>query len=854
MVNTADVVSSVISNARAAAHAFASFEFEEIDRIFRDVAMSLGRHRLELARHTVEETQRGVFEDKAIKNLFASENVFNAFKRWRPKEKMAGAIAMPMTPYGVIAAVLPVTNPTSTAIYKALMALRTKNAIILLPHPSASACTTRAAKLLALAAEEAGAPKNVITFIERPSHEDVVKVMQLCDLIWATGGAQMCQAAAQTGKPSLIGGPGNCPAFIDETADLEAAVSAVISSKTFDHGMVCATEQTLVVHRNIYEPVKEALVRHGACLLTNAEAKQLAQAMRADGGTHINKQMVGRNARFIAQLADINVGERPERVLVGVASEDAIGPGDPWSCEKMAPILGLYVADSFEKGVEICARLVANGGVGHVAALHTNMDANQNRVSQFQQKVPAGEVLVNMPSAQGVIGDVFNFQSVPRLSVQTQRAAGTPTEISPDSLMRMTEIAKRQNHHLWVRLPQAILFEEGAAEKAIEMAVESVGNGPAFIVSDANMERLGFVARFESQLAQLGVRVTKFCDVEPDPSFATVQRGVSLMKSTMPATIFAVGGGSVMDAAKLMRLMNDHSEANDLDALEARFMDITKRVPTYWETKKKTPSTPLICIPSTSGTGSEVSPFAVITDPRDKTKYVLADYILTPTISAIDPSMVRTLPKAQVAAPGIDAITHAIESYVSVLASDFTRPWSKTSLQLLFAHLPASKDGDLKSRAAVHNAATLAGMALGNAFVGIAHSIAHQLGARFHIHHGIACAIALPHVIRYNCDVGAKQAYFPQHRSLVDTVNHYGELAKSINCGDSGNDLAKAFCSLATKLEVPLKVRDACDVSEAEYKKLLPSMAMAAFDDQCTGANPRYPLLNELEHLFESAF
>lgn len=842
---------------RASFETFQRYSYEQYDQIFHDVAMEISRHRIELAKLAYEETGLGIFEDKAIKNLFASENVYHAFKNFRPKGSTNNSVIK--RPYGIIAAVLPVTNPTSTAIYKTLLALRTGNAIILLPHPKATKCTERTYQYLSLAAKKANVPEDIISFVPTPSKDEVKQIMLGSDLVWATGGAMMCQAAYETHRPSLIGGPGNCPAYIDESANIELAVSAILQSKTFDNGIICATEQSVVVHKNVSEKVKSLFQRHGAYLLNKQEAKILSEFMQTQDG--LNKRIVGQSARKIAQLANISIDPKLScRVLIGMANGEEIGEKDPWSWEKMAPVLAYYEVDTFEMGVDVCARLVENGGVGHVASIHLDPQMGaiaKNKLLSFEQKVPCGEVLVNIPSAQGVIGDLYNFSSIPRLSVQTNRMAGVPCEIAPDALLRSQQYAIRENHFQWIRLPSMIFFENNSTQMALESALNSsTNNNRIFLITDQNMEKLGYLEKIIHFFDSRGGKVQVFSEIEVDPSFSTVLKGIALIKNDPPGIYIALGGGSVMDAAKLIRLLMEHPNVTDLDSIQARFLDITKKIHHYGLPTHSKNAT-FVCIPTTSGTGSELTPFAVITDPRNGIKYAIADYVMTPTIAAIDASYVFSLPENQVAAPGVDAITHAIESYVSVLASEYTKAWSIHSLQLLFKHLPLSKKGDRHSRTIVHQAASMAAMSLANAFVGLAHSIAHQLGSFFHLHHGVACALALPVVIRFNNDLKGKQAYFPQHHSLENTQERYAQLAKSIGCGEKANadDLIHSFETLLEIMNMPKNFKQACPlVPKEKYVELIPQMAMGAFDDQCTGTNPRYPLVSEIEILFEEIF
>jgi len=898
-----NLVDNLVHRAVSAQKIFSTYSQEQVDKIINSAALAAVAARIDLANQAVEETKRGVMEDKVTKNHFAAENVVNYLRgkdTCSSKDDSFGVYESP-EPFGTFAVLTPVTNPTSTVIYKALMLLKTRNSAVFCFHPGATKCSAAAAELLHQAAVQAGAPEGILSWSDKPlSRAAVNAIMNHPEIsfIWATGGADMVKAAQAANKPALLAGPGNCPALIDETADISQAISDILLSKAFDNGMICAAEQSMVVVDQIYDIVIQELTLRGAKVLNSQEANLLREAMRGKNNkdsqtcTHINKELVGMTPQQIGQIAGIHV-DPSVRALV--AEANSIEPTEePMTWEKMSPILGLFRARDFDDAIRISKALVSFSGRGHVGVIHTKYPSDHARIQKFRAEVPVGLLLLNQPSSMGTIGDIYNFKAIPRLSVPTGSGC---TAVQVEQLQRHRPVMDRTPHCRWLHLPPRIFFEANSTPFAIsKLASASFQRNPGVwnvvLMSDQNLFNAGYVRSLIGLLeanssSKIKVVVKSFVEIEPDPGFSTILKGIELLRSFQPDTIVAFGGGSVMDAAKVMRLLLDHPEVNNMDGLKLRFMDITKRVFSLPASRDHlmqkllgdshiqvqevvdrkldnvwVRDVDLVCIPTTSGTGSEVTPFAVVTDPRDGVKYPLCDYAMTPQMAIVDSKFAMTIPHSLIAAPGYDAIVHALESYTSTMSSEFTRPFSSRALKLLVGEnnlLNSFKHGDSQARDAVHTAATLAGCAIGNAFVGIAHSIAHQLGAKFHISHGVACAISIIPVIRFNASKAPlKQTVFPQYTTPI-AMQQYAEIAKLLGLKTSTSDehavewLINVLVKLRDELELPRNLRE-CGVSKESFYRELDSLALQAFDDQCTVSNPRYPLVCELRSLIEECF
>ena len=856
-ITTVHALEDLIQRVKAAQAEYAQFTQGTVDQIFKKAALAANAARIPLAKLAVEETGMGVVEDKVIKNHFASEIIYNKYKH----EKTCGVIEADQSfgiqriaePVGILAGIVPTTNPTSTAVFKALIALKTRNAIIFSPHPRAKRCTIRAAQVVLAAAIAAGAPPDLIGWIDEPSVELSQALMQHPDisLILATGGPAMVRAAYSSGHPSLGVGAGNTPALIDDTADIKVAVSSILLSKTFDNGMICASEQSVIVLDEIYEAVRQEFMVRGAHFLDASDRVALGNNIIVNG--RLNAAIVGQPVARLAEIAGISVPAQ-KRVLIGEVSD--IGSEEPFAHEKLSPVLAMYRASDFEDAVSKAKQLVHFGGRGHTAVLYTD-PANAEHIRNFEDSVETARVLINTPSSQGAIGDLYNFRLDPSLTLGCGTWGGNSISqnVEPQHLLNIKTVAERRENMLWFRVPPKVYFKYGALPVAIQ---DLAGKQRAFIVTDQPLYVLGMTAGLEEALKQVGLAYDIFYDVEPDPSLDTVQRGLALMNSFHPDVIIALGGGSPMDAAKVMWLMYEHPEI-EFEGLAMRFMDIRKRV---YELPPLGEKAVMVAVPTTSGTGSEVTPFAVVTDHRVGIKYPLADYALTPTMAIVDPALVLNLPKRLTAYGGVDALTHALEAYVSVMASDFTNGLALEAIQLLFEYLPrAYHQGahDPEAREKVHYASTIAGMAFANSFLGICHSMAHQLGGTFHIPHGLANALMISHVIRYNAtDAPFKQATFSQYK-YPEAKHRYARIAEGLGLPGICEDekvaaLIAAIEDLKRQLEIPTSIREAMTEPEETFFAKLDLVADQAFDDQCTVANPRYPLISDLKQLLVDAY
>ena len=856
-VTNMDELLERISQIREAQKIYSTYTQEQVDEIFRQAALAANNARIKLAKMAVEESGMGIVEDKVIKNHFASEYIYNKYKN----EKTCGVIekdeAFGITkvaePIGVVAAVVPTTNPTSTAIFKALIALKTRNGIIFSPHPRAKNATIEAARIVLEAAVKAGAPKNIIGWIDEPSLELSQKVMSECDITLATGGPGMVKAAYSSGKPAIGVGAGNTPAIIDDTAHIKMAVSSILMSKTFDNGVICASEQEVIVMDSIYNEVRKEFIARGAYFLKGDEIDKVRKTIVKNG--RLNADIVGQSAFKIAQLAGVNV---PEDAKVLIGEVESVELEEEFSHEKLSPVLGMYRVKTFDEALAKAERLVELGGFGHTSVLYTNTQISKDRVKKFGATMKTGRTIINMPSTQGAIGDIYNFKLAPSLTLGCGSWGGNSVSenVGPKHLINIKSVAERRENMLWFRMPEKVYFKYGSLGVALP-ELKEMKKKKAFIVTDRVLAELGYVDKITKVLDENGIDFRVFSEVAPDPTLAIARKGAEAMRSYNPDVIIALGGGSPMDAAKIMWVLYEHPEVNFHD-LAMTFMDIRKRVYPFPKMGEKAM---MVSIPTSAGTGSEVTPFAVITDEQSGVKYPLADYELTPDMAIVDAELMMNMPKGLTAASGIDALVHAIEAYVSVLASEFTNGLALEAIRLVFKYLPqAYNEGttNVKAREKMAHASTIAGMAFANAFLGICHSMAHKLGAEHHIAHGVANGILIDHVIRFNAvDNPRKQASFPQYK-YPNAKWRYAKIAEYLNLGGKNDDekvenLIKAIQNLKKQINLPSTIAE-CGVTKEAFYSTLDSMTEDAFDDQCTGANPRYPLMSELKEMYINAY
>jgi len=852
----AAALDSLIQKVKNAQRLYSSYTQKQVDEIFREAAMAANSKRIELAKLAAQETRMGIAEDKVIKNHFASEFVFNKFKNTPTcgiiEDDETFGIKKIAEPVGILAGIIPTTNPTSTAIFKALLALKTRNGIIFSPHPRAKRCTIEAAKVVLQAAVEAGAPQDIIGWIEEPTVELSNQLMThpLVNMILATGGPGMVRAAYSSGKPAVGVGAGNTPAVIDETADIQMAVNSILLSKTFDNGMICASEQSVIVVEAVYEQVRNEFLRRGSYIVKGKEKTALGQTIVKDG--KLNSAIVGQSAHKIAQLAGFNV---PEETKILIAEVETVGVTEPFSFEKLSPVLAMYRVPAFEDAVRVAARLVEFGGMGHTAVLYTD-EANDNRIEVFGRHLSTARVLINQPSSHGAIGDIYNFRLEPSLTLGCGSWGGNSISenVGVKHLLNIKTVSERRENMLWFRVPPKVYFKRGCLPIALS---DLAGKKKAFIVTDKPLFELGMTDRVTQILEQMGIESDIFYEVKPDPDLSTIHKGVEQMNVFGPDVIIALGGGSPMDAAKIMWLQYEHPGV-EFEDLAMRFMDIRKRV---YQFPKLGQKAILVAIPTTSGTGSEVTPFAVVTDDQTGRKYPIADYELTPNMAIVDSELVMNMPKTLTAYSGIDAMTHAIEAIAAVTATDYTNSLALEAIRILMKYLPrAYKNGakDELAREKVHNAATMAGMAFANAFLGLCHSMAHKLGAMFHLPHGLANALLINEVIRYNAtDAPRKQTAFPQYE-YPNAKARYARIARYLELPGTNDDqlvesLIGAINKLKYELDIPACIKNA-GVDEKTFMNSLDELSEMAFDDQCTGANPRYPLFGEIKQLYIQAF
>ena len=843
---------------REAQKKFASYTQEQVDYIFKCAALAANSQRIRLAKMAVEETGMGVVEDKVIKNHFASEYIYNAYKNTKTcgviEEDASYGTKKIAEPIGVVGAVIPTTNPTSTAIFKALICLKTRNAIIISPHPRAKGSTIEAAKVVYEAAVKAGAPENIIGWIDVPSLELTNTLMRESDIILATGGPGMVKAAYSSGKPALGVGAGNTPAIIDDTADILLAVSSIIHSKTFDNGMICASEQSVIVLESIYDTVKKEFADRGCYFLTSEETEKVRKTIIINGA--LNAKIVGQKAHTIAKLAGVDV---PEKAKILIGEVESVDLEEEFAHEKLSPVLAMYKAKDIQDAFSKAERLVADGGYGHTSSIYLNAVTEKEKLAEFRSRMKTGRILVNTPSSQGGIGDLYNFNLTPSLTLGCGSWGGNSVSenVGVKHLLNVKTVAERRENMLWFRAPQKVYFKRGCLPVALDELKSVMGKKKAFIVTDSFLYNNGYTKPVTDKLDELGITHTTFFNVAPDPTLACAKEGAEQMRAFQPDTIIAIGGGSAMDAGKIMWVLYEHPDADFMD-MAMRFIDIRKRIYTFPKMGEKAY---FIAVPTSAGTGSEVTPFAVITDESTGVKYPLADYELLPNMAIIDTDMHMTAPKGLTSASGIDAVTHALEAYASVMATDYTDGLALRSLKMIFDYLPRAYDNgpnDPAAREKMANAATMAGMAFANAFLGVCHSMAHKLGAFHHLPHGIANALLICEVMRFNAaEVPTKMGTFSQY-DHPHTLARYAEVADYLNLGGSTDEdklenLIKAVEELKEKIGIKKTIKD-YGIDEKDFLSRLDEMVEQAFDDQCTGANPRYPLMSEIKEMYLKAY
>ncbi|GEQ21111.1 MAG: acetaldehyde dehydrogenase / alcohol dehydrogenase [Clostridium butyricum] len=857
-VTNAQELTQRIAELRRAQKEFATFTQEQVDKIFRAAAIAANNERIRLAKMAVEETGMGIVEDKVVKNHFAAEYIYNQYKDMKTcgvlEEDHTYGVTKVAEPIGVIAAIVPTTNPTSTAIFKTLIALKTRNAIIISPHPRAKNATIEAARVVLDAAVKAGAPEGIIGWIDQPSIELSQNVMAESDIILATGGPAMVKAAYSSGRPALGVGAGNTPAIIDETAHIKMAVNSVLLSKTFDNGVICASEQSLVVLEQVYDEVKKELAARGAYILKGEEIDKVRKIILNEKGG-LNADMVGQSAYKIAKMAGVTV---PETAKVLVGEVTSVELEEPFSHEKLSPVLALYKVKNFEEALEKADRLIVLGGMGHTSILYTDEIKSKDRIAAFGEKMKTARTLINMPASQGAIGDLFNFKLAPSLTLGCGSWGGNSVSenVGPKHLINVKTVARRRENMLWFRVPEKTYFKYGCLPIALD-ELKDMGKKKAFIVTDKVLFDLGYTNKVTKVLERNGIQFKVFCDVEPDPTLRCARAGAEEMLSFNPDVIISLGGGSAMDAAKIMWVMYEHPEV-EFEDLAMTFMDIRKRIYKFPTMGQKAM---MVAVATSAGTGSEVTPFAVITDEQTGVKYPLADYELTPDMAIVDAELMMTSPKGLTACAGVDVLVHALEAYVSIMASEYTNGLALEAIRLVFKYLPdAYSEGttNVKAREKMAHASCMAGMAFSNAFLGICHSMAHKLGAFHHLPHGMANSLLINEVIKFNsCDAPTKQAAFAQYK-YPNAACRYAKVADYLGLGGNTDAekvelLVKAIEGLQRKLNMPMTIKEA-GVEEDKFRADLDSMVEQAFDDQCTGANPRYPLMSELKEMYLNAY
>ena len=856
--DSVEKLNTELNRVRHAQKVFATFSQEQVDKIFLACATAADKARIPLAKMAVEETGMGVVEDKVIKNHYAAEYIYNKYRYAKTcgviEEDKAYGITKIAEPIGVIGAVIPTTNPTSTAIFKTLLCLKTRNGCIISPHPRAKNSTIAAAKVIYEAAVEAGAPEGIISWIDVPSLEMTNFVMSNVDTILATGGPGMVRAAYSSGKPAIGVGAGNTPAIIDESADILLAVNSVIHSKTFDNGMICASEQSVIVCDKIYDKVKAEFEKRGCYILKGEELDKVRKTIIINGA--LNAKIVGQSAYKIAALAGVTV---PESAKILIGEVESVDLSEEFAHEKLSPVLAMYKSTSFEDAVAKAEQLIEDGGLGHTSSIYLNVVTSQEKLAYFQSKMKTCRILVNTPSSHGGIGDLYNFKLEPSLTLGCGSWGGNSVSenVSVKHLLNIKTVAERRENMLWFRAPQKVYLKRGCLPVALDELKTVMGKKRAFIVTDSFLYKNGFTKCITDKLDEMGVRHATFFDVEPDPTLACAIAGAEQMRAFEPDAIIALGGGSAMDAAKIMWVLYEHPEADFMD-MAMRFIDIRKRIYTFPKMGEKAY---FIAIPTSAGTGSEVTPFAVITDEKSGVKYPLADYELLPNMAIIDTDLHMSAPKGLTAASGIDAVTHALEAVASMLATDYTDGLAKQSLKIIFEYLPKAYENgavDYEAREKMANAATMAGMAFANAFLGVCHSMAHKLGAFYHLPHGVANALMINEVLRFNAaEAPVKMGTFSQY-DHPHTLRRYAEVAEYLGLGGKNDEqklenLIKAIDALKAKVGIKKTIKD-YGIEEKQFLDNLDEMVEQAFDDQCTGANPRYPLMSEIKQMYLNAY
>lgn len=858
LIDSVEALENALVGVRNAQRIYSTYTQEQVDRIFLAAASAANKARIPLAKMAVEETGMGIVEDKVIKNNYASEHIYNAYRNVKTcgviEEDKSYGMKKIAEPVGVIAAVIPTTNPTSTAIFKCLLALKTRNAIVISPHPRAKNSTIEAARIVLDAAVAAGAPEGIIDWIDVPSLDLTNLIMKDADLILATGGPGMVKAAYSSGKPAVGVGPGNTPAIIDDSADIVLAVNSIIHSKTFDNGMICASEQSVIVHKKVYDAVKKEFKARGCHFLNAEELDKVRKTILINGS--LNARIVGQSAGKIAEISGFKV---PDITKILIGEVESVDLSEEFAHEKLSPVLAMYKAKDFDDALDKAEHLIADGGYGHTSSIYLDVVTQQDKLNEFEARMKTCRILVNTPSSQGGIGDLYNFKLRPSLTLGCGSWGGNSVSenVGVKHLLNIKTVAERRENMLWFRAPEKVYIKKGCLPVALDELKTVMGKKRAFIVTDSFLYKNGYTKPITDKLDEMGIVHETFFDVEPDPTLSCAKKGAALMTSFQPDCIIALGGGSAMDAGKIMWVLYEHPEADFMD-MAMRFIDIRKRVYTFPKMGEKAY---FIAVSTSAGTGSEVTPFAVITDETTGVKYPLADYQLLPNMAIVDTDLHMTAPKGLTAASGIDAVTHALEAYASVMATDYTDGLALQALKVIFKYLPRAYDNgltDIEAREKMANAATMAGMAFANAFLGVCHSMAHKLGAFHHLPHGVANALMIDEVLRFNAsEVPAKMGTFSQY-DHPHTLERYANVATELGLGGKTNEeklenLIKAVNDLKKRIGIKSSIRE-YGIDEKNFLDRLDDMVEQAFDDQCTGANPRYPLMSEIKQMYLNAY
>lgn len=858
LIDSVEALENALVGVRSAQRIYSTYTQEQVDRIFLAAASAANKARIPLAKMAVEETGMGIVEDKVIKNNYASEHIYNAYRNVKTcgviEEDKSYGMKKIAEPVGVIAAVIPTTNPTSTAIFKCLLALKTRNAIVISPHPRAKNSTIEAARIVLDAAVAAGAPEGIIDWIDVPSLDLTNLIMKDADLILATGGPGMVKAAYSSGKPAVGVGPGNTPAIIDDSADIVLAVNSIIHSKTFDNGMICASEQSVIVHKKVYDAVKKEFKARGCHFLNAEELDKVRKTILINGS--LNARIVGQSAGKIAEISGFKV---PDITKILIGEVESVDLSEEFAHEKLSPVLAMYKAKDFDDALDKAEHLIADGGYGHTSSIYLDVVTQQDKLNEFEARMKTCRILVNTPSSQGGIGDLYNFKLRPSLTLGCGSWGGNSVSenVGVKHLLNIKTVAERRENMLWFRAPEKVYIKKGCLPVALDELKTVMGKKRAFIVTDSFLYKNGYTKPITDKLDEMGIVHETFFDVEPDPTLSCAKKGAALMTSFQPDCIIALGGGSAMDAGKIMWVLYEHPEADFMD-MAMRFIDIRKRVYSFPKMGEKAY---FIAVSTSAGTGSEVTPFAVITDETTGVKYPLADYQLLPNMAIVDTDLHMTAPKGLTAASGIDAVTHALEAYASVMATDYTDGLALQALKVIFKYLPRAYDNgltDIEAREKMANAATMAGMAFANAFLGVCHSMAHKLGAFHHLPHGVANALMIEEVLRFNAsEVPAKMGTFSQY-DHPHTLERYANVSTELGLGGKTNEeklenLIKAVNDLKKRIGIKSSIRE-YGIDEKDFLDRLDDMVEQAFDDQCTGANPRYPLMSEIKQMYLNAY